>query len=229
MLLCGECATANGDTVQTCANCGARLTSRFYVPDTATPEQVTARQSEILNQSPRPAPQPAPSAQTGATGGEATPRATVPSEGVPAVLETASRCPFCEGSVSSTASKCRHCGEWLRASGTRRASETSRAPAVFSNDPGFWEAIFDFSFDSFVTSTLIRSSYRLTIAFVAIAAAIFALLGFAQGFGVGLVAAIFAGLGFIFFATTARLAAESKILLGRIEEHLRAIRSEGRG
>ncbi len=85
---------------------------------------------------------------------------------------------------------------------------------------GFFQALFDFSFTSFITSKLIKILYGLAILGAILGALMLIMSGFSQSTGVGLfMLFIGAPLFFLFWVIYARVLLELIIVIFRIAEH----------
>lgn len=90
--------------------------------------------------------------------------------------------------------------------------------------PPFFAALFDFSFESFVTPKIATGIYILETAVGAIAWIAFGLKGFASGFFHGVFdLVIIAPIGFILTLVLLRIGLELLIAIFRIAEHTKEI------
>jgi len=88
---------------------------------------------------------------------------------------------------------------------------------------GFFGALFDFSFSSFITAKLIRVIFGLGLIVVGFGALSMLIAGFSQGFMAGILALILAPLVFLLFAMYLRVVLEVLIVLFRIAENVALI------
>jgi hypothetical protein len=90
-----------------------------------------------------------------------------------------------------------------------------------TNDPGFFGALFDFSFKSFVTISIIKVLYVLALIGVVVGAVIFAITSITQGGGgMGALLGIGGAILLLFFGTIyARVLLELIIVAFRIAEN----------
>lgn len=88
-----------------------------------------------------------------------------------------------------------------------------------TEDRGFFEALFDLSFDSFITLRLVRLIYVLGIIGSAILALWILAGAFEVGAGAVVLALLIAPLVFLVGITVTRLYLELAIVVFRIEEH----------
>ena len=85
---------------------------------------------------------------------------------------------------------------------------------------GFFQALFDFSFTSFITSKLIRILYGLAILGAAFGALLLIVAGFSDSTATGLLMLFIGGpLFFVFSVIYARVLLELIIVIFRIAEH----------
>ena len=86
----------------------------------------------------------------------------------------------------------------------------------------FIETLFDFSFTTFVSETVVKVLYALAIVLAAVSALGIIVSGFASGFGAGIFALVFAPILFIVWVLLARIMLEVFIVIFRIADFLRA-------
>lgn len=91
------------------------------------------------------------------------------------------------------------------------------------SDKGTLNALFDFSFSTFITTRLIKILYILAIIAAGIAAFGIIVSGFAQGFFAGLLSCIVAVLAFAIYVIMARIWLELIIVIFRISENVDVI------
>jgi hypothetical protein len=87
----------------------------------------------------------------------------------------------------------------------------------------FLSRLFDFTFTHFVTPSLIKILYILSLVAIGLGFLVIVIVGFTQGFLNGLGALIFAGIGAMIYVILARLWLEIVIVLFRIEEYTERI------
>ena len=94
---------------------------------------------------------------------------------------------------------------------------------------GFFEALFDFSFTSFVTSKLVKLLYALAIVAAALGALVWIVAAFSASpvFGV-LALLIGAPLFFVIGVIYSRVLLEIVIVIFRISEHVAEMAAQGR-
>ena len=86
-------------------------------------------------------------------------------------------------------------------------------------EKGFFPALFDFSFSSMVTVKIVKLLYILALAFSAIYALVFVLVGFADSAALGLVFLILSPGIFLIFAILSRVYLELIIVLFKIADN----------
>ncbi len=85
---------------------------------------------------------------------------------------------------------------------------------------GFFGALFDFSFNSFVTPKIVKLVYILATAALALGVLIFVVAGFAQGIGSGIVALIVVPLVGLVYLAFIRMTLEFYFALVRMSEDI---------
>ncbi|MCS7173179.1 MAG: DUF4282 domain-containing protein [Armatimonadetes bacterium] len=93
---------------------------------------------------------------------------------------------------------------------------------------GFFEALFDFSFTSLVTTRLVRVLYILTVILTGVWSLFFLLAGLSRGGGAGLVSLVLALLGFLVAVTYTRVLLEVLVVIFRIHENVQELVSRSR-
>jgi hypothetical protein len=87
----------------------------------------------------------------------------------------------------------------------------------------FFTRLFDFTFTHFVTPSLIKILYILSLIVIGLGFLVIVIAGFTQGFLNGLLGLIFGGIGAVIYVILARLWLEIVIVLFRIEENTERI------
>jgi len=95
-----------------------------------------------------------------------------------------------------------------------------------SDDAGFLEALFDFSFSQFVTVKLVRVLYVLMLIVAVFAAVAIVVSLFSQGILFGIFSILLAPLGFLLVMVVARVWLEMLVVLFRVADYLREINSK---
>lgn len=88
-------------------------------------------------------------------------------------------------------------------------------------------ALFDFSFTEFVTGSLVKFLYGLTVAGVGLVYVIAVIASFAQGAGLGLLMLVVGGVVALLVLTYVRVILEFVMVLFQIHEHTRTIAQQG--
>lgn len=97
-----------------------------------------------------------------------------------------------------------------------------------SDKPPFFEALFDLSFSSFITTRVIKVLYVLAMILAAIASLGVIIAGFSNGFLAGLGGLLFGGLLFLVYVLAARVSLELIMIIFQIHEDVASIaRSKG--
>jgi uncharacterized membrane protein len=89
--------------------------------------------------------------------------------------------------------------------------------------PGLVASLFDFSFNEFITTRIIKFIYALGIVVAAIGAIGFIISGFANSAGVGVLFLLLSPLAFLLYVVMIRVWLEVLIVIFRIAEHASAI------
>lgn len=93
-----------------------------------------------------------------------------------------------------------------------------QVPFTSNDAKGFLSRLFDLSFQSFITTSIIKVLYVLFIIVAGLAALGFIAVGFASNAGVGVVALILSPLIFLLYVIMARVYLEIVIVLFRIHD-----------
>jgi len=112
-----------------------------------------------------------------------------------------------------------------------RCGRSTTAPRVGgrAEGAGFFQALFDFSFTSFVTTKLIKVLYGLSICAAGLIALILIVVAFQASPAAGVVALLIGGpLYFLFIVTVSRVWLEVLMVIFRISEHTAEIAERGR-
>jgi hypothetical protein len=139
-------------------------------------------------------------------------------------------CSQCGGQLTPGAAACAACG-----TATGMAQAAAPAPARYVSPvnaqeaAGFVSSLFDFSFNNFITTKIIKVLYVISIVLAGLGA--LAVVG--AGFSAGALAGIFsllivAPLLFIFYVIYARVIMEVLIVIFRSSEYLAEIAKQGR-
>jgi Domain of unknown function (DUF4282) len=97
-------------------------------------------------------------------------------------------------------------------------------------EKGFFGSLFDFSFDSLVTTKIIRVLYALSVVLFTIGGLIFLITGLASGRASGKIFALIAvPLFYLVYLTATRVWMEVLIVVFRMGDDIRAIRMSGGG
>ncbi len=88
---------------------------------------------------------------------------------------------------------------------------------------GFFEALFDFNFQKFVSLQLVKVLYVLVMLLAGLGAVVIIVQGFASSLGSGLIALVFAPILFIVWVLVARVFLEIFVVIFRIEVVLKQI------
>ena len=94
------------------------------------------------------------------------------------------------------------------------------------NASGFFAALFDFSFDNFITIKLTKVIYIIGIVASGLGTLGFIISGFTQGFGSGLMALIVGPLLFLLWVVLVRIGLELIIAVFKIAENTSALRGK---
>ena len=100
----------------------------------------------------------------------------------------------------------------------------------YDNDRGFFGSLFDFSFDNFIATKLVKFLYVLTLIMLSIASLVYLVLGLValgNGSGYGLLFIILAPVIWLFGLVVSRLYLELVIVMFKISEDIKDIRDNG--
>ena len=100
----------------------------------------------------------------------------------------------------------------------------------YDNDKGFFGSLFDFSFDNFIATKLVKFLYVLTLILLSVAAIIYLIAGLValgNGSGYGLLLIVLAPVVWLFGLVVARLYLELVIVMFKISEDIKDIRDTG--
>ena len=98
-----------------------------------------------------------------------------------------------------------------------------------SNEKGFVESLFDFSFTSFITPRLIKILYAVILIFITIGVIALVISGFSRGAGSGFLSLfIIAPLYAVLLVISARIYLELVIAVFRIVDLLSEVAEQGR-
>jgi len=95
--------------------------------------------------------------------------------------------------------------------------------------PGFFAALFDFSFTDLVTTRLASAVYALAVGAAGLLTLVVTVYGLGQSPGLGILFAIVAGVGFLLCVVLVRLWLEAVVVLSRIAEHAEEIAEQVAG
>lgn len=107
-------------------------------------------------------------------------------------------------------------------------SDPAVQEAPIQDASGFFRALFDFSFSSFITTRIIKVLYIISIVLIGLGSVAFLIAGLTQGAGAAIVALIGAPLFFILYVIITRMWLELIIVIFRIAEYTREISRQGR-
>jgi uncharacterized membrane protein len=103
-------------------------------------------------------------------------------------------------------------------------------PSPSLDAKGFFQSLFDFSFSSLITTRIIRIVYIVITVVYSLVAVVFLIAGLASGTGSGIAfAIIFVPIGYLLYLVFTRIWLELIIIVFRIGEDIRAIRTSGGG
>lgn len=94
---------------------------------------------------------------------------------------------------------------------------------------GFFGKLFDFSFESFITPTIIAIIYGILMVLAGIGAIAFIVTGFQSSVGMGILFLVLSPIVFFLYLIFARIYMEIIIVLFKIAEDLNTIRKRGGG
>jgi hypothetical protein len=142
-------------------------------------------------------------------------------------------CGKCGTQLHDNATFCANCGAGTGVAAASPAAGTPVVahPATLAGAPsshGFFGALFDLSFTSFVTAKLIKVLFVLAIIVVALAAVGFVVLAQNQPSPAPVVSIIIAPIAFFIYIILVRVQLEILIVIFRMSEHLAEIAQQGR-
>lgn len=145
-------------------------------------------------------------------------------------------CTRCGASMSDSTTVCPNCGHVRSAAGSAAPPPEAAYPVLGNVAPatptgaGFFSALFDFSFTTFVTTKLIKVLYALCIIGAALYALFLVVMGFSsQQPAVGILALIGSAIFFFFAVIYSRVCMELIIVIFRGAEHLAELVRQSRG
>jgi len=102
------------------------------------------------------------------------------------------------------------------------------SPQQATDSKGFFGALFDFSFTSFVTTKIIKVLYVLILILAVLSALVYTIIAFKTSAGFGIVTLVIGDPLFIIIVMAFwRLVLEAFIVVFRISEDIRALRERG--
>lgn len=135
-------------------------------------------------------------------------------------------CPWCGTQNPDQAVVCQNCGRRLR-------PEAGPSPVVQTPaggvPQGFFAKLFDFSFRSFITPTIISIIYGIVLALLIVATILSIFLGFRAGAAAGVIILILSPIIFLIYLTFARMWLEVVVVLFRIAQDVGEIARLKRG
>jgi ABC-type proline/glycine betaine transport system permease subunit len=115
----------------------------------------------------------------------------------------------------------------MGSSGRGQSMGAAMSSAQAADARGFFGALFDFSFTSFVTVKIIKVLYVLITVLVALFWLGYSIIAFRASAGGGVIVLIFGALFSIIVLAFWRLVLEAFVVVFRIAEDLRAVRERG--
>lgn len=85
---------------------------------------------------------------------------------------------------------------------------------------GFFKALFDFSFDTFITPKVVKIVYVIAAILIPLAWIIFTIAAFTQSAGYGLSILIFGAIGVIFYLAIVRMTLEFYLAIVRMSQDI---------
>jgi Domain of unknown function (DUF4282) len=101
-------------------------------------------------------------------------------------------------------------------------------PTAAAREPGFFGRLFDTSFKSFITLSIVQLVYRLFIGLAALGTVGFIIVCFTANSSVGIIALIVSPLFFILYVIMVRIYLELVVVLFRIEVNTRSRNDDAR-
>ena len=102
----------------------------------------------------------------------------------------------------------------------------------YDNDKGFFGSLFDFSFDNFIATKLVKFLYVLSLILISVAAIVYVVAGLlllSERSGLGVLMIILSPILWLFFLVISRLYLELVIVMFKISEDLKDIRDSSTG
>lgn len=93
-----------------------------------------------------------------------------------------------------------------------------------SQASGFFQALFDFNFNSYVTPKVVKVLYILLTALLALYVLIATVAGFSQGFGIGLLFLLGGVIGFVVLLALFRISLEFYVAVIKISEDVKELK-----
>ena len=110
----------------------------------------------------------------------------------------------------------------------QQSAYSQGAPRQVAESKGFFGALFDFSFTSFVTTKIIKVLYVLILVLAALTALVYTIIAFKVSAGFGILTLVIGDPLFIIIVMAFwRLVLEAFIVVFRISEDIRALRERG--
>ena len=107
----------------------------------------------------------------------------------------------------------------------QQSASPQRAPQQAAESKGFFGALFDFSFTSFVTTKIIKVLYVLILVLAVVSALVYTIIAFKVSAGFGFLTLVIGDPLFIIIVMAFwRLVLEAFIVVFRISEDIRALR-----
>jgi len=98
---------------------------------------------------------------------------------------------------------------------------TAPMPGIPNPDAkGFFGALFDFSFEHFVTPMIVKVVYLLAILALAVAFIVWLVIGFSQGIGYGLGVLVLGSIGFLLYLCLIRMTLEFYLAITRMSQDI---------
>jgi hypothetical protein len=110
----------------------------------------------------------------------------------------------------------------------QQSASPQRAPQQAAESKGFFGALFDFSFTSFVTTKIIKVLYVLILVLAVVSALVYTIIAFKVSAGFGFLTLVIGDPLFIIIVMAFwRLVLEAFVVVFRIAEDIRALRERG--
>ena len=94
------------------------------------------------------------------------------------------------------------------------------SPSENTDAAGFFKALFDFSFNEFITPKVVKFVYVLATVLLVLAWLVFLVTSFAQSAGAGLVVLVVGAVGLIFYLALIRMTLEFYLAIVRMSEDI---------